>query len=103
MTRYRVVPVLALLVVLSGVAFASDTDVRQISIQSSWGGLGKPSNTELLIQNDHGMYRLDGTEIAVSTVNMFLVSVREPVMPKPSLAEDLWSDGTGTLLEVGYW
>jgi hypothetical protein len=86
MTRYRVVPILTLLVVLSGVAFASDTDVRQISIQSRWGGLGKPSNTELLIQNDHGMYRLDGTEIAVSTVNKFLVSVREPVMPKPSLA-----------------
>jgi hypothetical protein len=86
MTRYRsIAHILTLLVVLSGVAFASDAEVQQISIKSRWSGLGKPSTTELLIQNDRGTYRLDGAEVAATTVNIFLASVREPVIPKPSL------------------
>ena len=86
MTKFRVATILVLLFIVAGTAFASDTDVRQISIKSGWGGLGTPQHTELLIQNDHGVYRLNGTEVDALAVNSFLTSVREPVIPKPSLA-----------------
>src|SRR6201998_1321729 len=85
MARYRGIPTLALLLIVAGVAFASATEVRQISIHSGWGGLGTPHHTELLIQNDHGLYRLDGAQVDALAVNMFLTSVREPVIPQPTL------------------
>jgi hypothetical protein len=74
------------LLVVVGAALASATEVRQISIQSRWGGLGTPQNTELLIQNDHGVYRLNGAEVDADAVKVFLTSVREQVISKPSSA-----------------
>jgi hypothetical protein len=85
MARYVVISTLALLLIVAGVAFASATEVRQISIHSGWGGLGTPHHTDLLIQNDHGLYRLNGAQVDALAVNMFLTSVREPVIPQPTL------------------
>ncbi len=63
----------------------SDATLRQIYIQSSWGGLGEPCDTELLIQNDHGIYRVDGAEVQVPAVQLLLITVREAVIRMPSL------------------
>jgi len=63
----------------------SDANLRQIHIQSWWGGLGEPSNTELLIQNDRGIYRVDGAEVELPAVKLLLTGVQEAIIRTPSL------------------
>jgi hypothetical protein len=63
---------------------SADVVVRQIAIQSRWGGLGKPSKTELLIRNENGVYRLDGSVIDSPSVDWFIRAVLESPIPKPS-------------------
>ncbi len=62
----------------------ADVVVRQIEIQSRWGGLGRPSKTELLIRNENGVYLLDGSVVETSSVDTFISAVLEPPIPKPS-------------------
>src|SRR5262249_26485408 len=64
--------------------WCTDVVVRQIAIQSCWGGLGRPSKTELLIRNENGVYQLDGTVVETSAVDRFISAVRESPILKPS-------------------
>ena len=81
--------VLCLLLILSAASGQdslrrADVVVRQIEIQSRWGGLGRPSKTELLIRNENGVYLLDGSVVETSSVDTFISAVLEPPIPKPS-------------------
>jgi hypothetical protein len=60
--------------------------VRQIAIQSRWGGLGPSRKTELIIRNENGVYRLDGSVIETSAVVALNSAVLESPLPTPSAA-----------------
>src|SRR5271165_2020465 len=86
-SRLAVLCLLLILSAASGQDSLRPADVvvpRQIAIQSHWGGLGKPSKTDLLIRNENGVYRLDGSVVETSSVDTFISAVLEPPIPKPS-------------------
>ena len=84
MLRYAVL-ILAIVVAVSGPAFPADSVVRQIEIKSSWGGLGRPQNTELAIRHDNGEYRIGSGRIDSAKVASLLDSIRQPPQIKPTL------------------
>jgi hypothetical protein len=84
MLRYAVL-ILAVIVAVSGSAFPADSAIRQIEIKSSWGGLGRPQNTELVVRHDNGEYRIGGTRIDPANVELLLASIRQPPQMKPTL------------------
>jgi len=84
MLRYAV-SIVVVVVALSGPAFPADPAVRQIEIKSSWGGLGRPQNTELAVRHDNGEYRIGGTRIDPANVESLLASIRQPPQLKPTL------------------
>src|SRR5277367_4150295 len=77
MLRYAVL-ILAVVVAISGPTFPADSDVRQIEIKSSWGGLGRPQSTELAVRHDNGEYRIGSTRIDPANVESLLASIRQP-------------------------
>lgn len=84
MLRYAVL-ILVVVVAVSGPAFPADSVVRQVEIKSSWGGLGRPQNTELAIRHDNGEYRIASTRIDPAKVELLLASIRQPPQMKPTL------------------
>jgi len=84
MVRVRFVILGVLLVVGAQSTLASNAVIKQIEIQSRWGGLGKPSSTEFVIRNEEGTYRIDGKEIDAAAVQTLITALHEPVIPKPS-------------------
>lgn len=84
MLRYAVL-LLAVAVTVSGLAFPADSAIRQIEIKSSWGGLGRPQNTELMVRHDNGEYRIGSTRTDPANVELLLASIRQPPQMKPTL------------------
>jgi hypothetical protein len=102
MPRYTLL-ILAVALAAPVSAYAADAAIRQIEIKSSWGGLGKPQNTELVIRNENGEYRLGSTRIDPASVEVLRASIRQPAQIKPTL-ESLgltgeWLGNTATRLE----
>jgi hypothetical protein len=102
MLRYAAL-ILAVVVAVSGPAFPADSAIRQIEIKSSWGGLGRPQNTELAVRHDNGEYRLGSTRIDRANVESLLASVRQPPQMKPTLQNlgmtDEWLTNAADKLE----
>lgn len=102
MLRYAAL-ILAVIVAVSGPAFPADSAIRQIEIKSSWGGLGRPQNTELAVRHDNGEYRLGSTRIDRANVESLLASVRQPPQVKPTLQNlgmtDEWLTNAADKLE----
>jgi hypothetical protein len=84
MFRYELL-ILALIVAVSSPAFPAESAVRQIEIKSSWGGLGRPQNTELAVRHDNGEYRIGNMRIDPANVESLLASIRQPPQMKPTL------------------
>ncbi|HET9305890.1 MAG TPA: hypothetical protein VFO46_07685 [Candidatus Sulfotelmatobacter sp.] len=95
--------ILAVIVALSGQAFPADSAVRQIEIKSSWGGLGKPQNTELEVRHVNGEYRIGSTRVDPANVELLLASIRQPPQMKPTLENlgmtDEWLTNAADKLE----
>ena len=64
---------------------AADPAIVRVEIRSSWGGLGMPQKTELVIENDKGDYHLGSTRIDSAVVESLQSSIQEAVQTKPSL------------------
>ena len=84
MLRYSVLA-LAVVVAVSGPAFPADSAIRQIEIKSSWGGLGRPQKTELVLRYDNGEYRIGSKRIDPAEVESLLASIQQPPQTKPTL------------------
>jgi len=91
MLRYAVL-ILGVVVAVSGSAFPADSAIRQIEIKSSWGGLGRPQNTELAVRNDNGEYRIGSKRIDPANVESLIASIRQPLRMKPTLGNLGMSD-----------
>lgn len=102
MLRYAAL-VLAIIVAVSGPALPAEPAIRQIEIKSSWGGLGRPQNTELAVRHDNGEYRLGSRRIDRANVESLLASVRQPPQMKPTLQNlgmtDEWLTNAADKLE----
>jgi len=102
MLRYPLLT-LAVVVAITGPAFPADSVVRQIEIKSSWGGLGKPQHTELVIRHDKGQYWLGSTRMDPANVELLLASIRQPPQMKPTLENlgmtDEWLTNAADKLE----
>jgi hypothetical protein len=84
MTKYRAAIILSPLLFVVGSAFCADNTVRQIEIKSHWGGLGTPQQTDLVIQNEAGTYKLGRKRIDAASVEALVQAVQQPPLSKPS-------------------
>ena len=67
MLRYALALV-SLTVCLAGAVFAADSAIIRMEIRSTWGGLGIPRKSEILIQKDGGVYHLGTFTVDAFTV-----------------------------------
>src|SRR5260370_9792582 len=72
--------------VATELSFGADAAVRQIQIESQWGGLGTPESTELIIHQHDGTYSLGRKRIDATAVAALLNALREDAVAKPELA-----------------
>jgi hypothetical protein len=77
--------VLAFAIALPTPLSAAEPAIVLIEIQSGWGGLGIPRNTELVIKNENGGYRRGSARVDSTTVESLQASIREPAQTKPTL------------------
>jgi len=84
MPRYTLL-ILAVALAAPVSAHAADAAIHQIEIKSSWGGLGKPQNVELLILSDNGVYRLGHTRVDSARVESLSASIRQAAQIKPTV------------------
>lgn len=77
--------ILGVVVAVSTSAFPADSAIRQIEIKSSWGGLGRPQNTDLAVRNDNDEYRIGSKRIDPANVESLIASIRQPLRMKPTL------------------
>ncbi|GAC1637534.1 MAG: hypothetical protein NVS9B14_17500 [Candidatus Acidiferrum sp.] len=79
----------ALFVVVVGLFFATECFCQAVKIQidSSWGGLGEPSSSHLLITGNSGKYKADGHAIDSNKIEALLRALDEPSVEQPSLAK----------------
>ena len=82
----RSICVAALVLLSSPQLLAQHHGVKQITIKSSWGGLGFVKPTELLILRHGDSYRSGGKRIEAPLVEAFSAALGEPVITKPDLA-----------------
>src|SRR5271157_1440031 len=66
-------------------ASCSVAQVTRIEIQSSWGGLGTPSESDLVITGVGGKYKADGRKVESKAVDALLAALNEPPLEQPSL------------------
>lgn len=59
--------------------------VRQIRIESQWGGLGTPQHTTLLIQYERGVYKLGHKRVDAASVEALVEAIQQPAIPKPTV------------------
>jgi hypothetical protein len=85
MTKYSAAIIFSSLLFVVGLAFSADSAVRQVEIKSHWGGLGTPQQTDLVIQNKAGIYKLGRKRIDAASVDALVEAVQQPLIPKPSL------------------
>ena len=74
----------------------SEAQSLKIEISSSWGGLGTPSQSSLLIVGENGRYKAAGATVSRKSVEALLSALEEPVVMKPSIAncgiDSTWLD-----------
>ena len=81
----RVIKILMLLYVSFAIATAEGQTnlVKTITVRSSWGGLGRPSCSSLVIQREGDHYVADGRIIRKEGVREFLNAIEEPRIATP--------------------
>jgi hypothetical protein len=84
MPRYLLF-ILAVALTFPAALQAADPSIVRVEISSTWGGLGMPQKTELVIENENGDYHLGSTRIEPALVESLQSSIREPVQGKPTL------------------
>jgi hypothetical protein len=100
MNMFSVVCITGLFLVPAHPGFASNSAIRQITIQSQWRGLGRPQDTKVVIQSRDGSFYANGQEIDRSQVTALVTALNDPLIPKPSpenlgLTHD-WLDARAT-------
>ena len=66
-------------------AIAQKTNIDQIVIRSTWGGLGKPDSSELTITHKGSGYSVAGRTINAQLIQDLIDAVNEPAVSKPDL------------------
>jgi|ERR1700722_18432235 len=66
-------------------AFGADPSVHKIEIKSSWGGLGVPQQTQLVIQSAAGGYKLGRKRVGTTSVDALVAAIQQAPIGKPSL------------------
>jgi hypothetical protein len=84
MLRYRFVLLVPLLF-LPVVSAVGDPVIRTIEIKSSWGGLGTPQKTELVIRNKGKAYTLGRKRIEATSVDALVAAIEQPVISQPTV------------------
>ena len=64
---------------------AVQRSTEQVTITASWGGLGKPEKTEVIIRRDGKLFRSGRQEIDGALVSSLVSALNEEVIRKPSL------------------
>ena len=59
-----------------GTLASAQTSVREIDIDSGWGGLGTPQSAHLVIKKLNGDYRLNGKRVAASLIDQLVSALR---------------------------
>jgi hypothetical protein len=72
------------LVCLPVVSALGDTVIRTIDIKSSWGGLGTPQQTELVIRNDGKAYTLGRKRIEAASIDALVGAIKQPMISEPT-------------------
>jgi hypothetical protein len=57
--------------------------VRQIKIDSGWGGLGEPQNSDVIIRRERGEFRRDGKRVDAALVEALVAGLDAPRITKP--------------------
>jgi WG containing repeat len=70
----------------SPAVFGQTVGLRQIQINSRWGGLGKPAASELTIVKQGSKFRLGDRDIDPGLLGSLETAVKEPDIPKINLA-----------------
>jgi hypothetical protein len=84
MPRYGLALILPLFC-LPVVSALGDTVIRTIDIKSSWGGLGTPQQTELVIRNDGKAYTLGRKRIEAASIDALVAAIKQPVISEPTV------------------
>ena len=59
--------------------------VRQVEIHSGWGGLGRPSNAEVVIHAEKAGFVCDGKPISPAQINALVAALEAPRITKPEI------------------
>jgi hypothetical protein len=63
---------------------AKALQVESITVDSAWGGLGKPAHSTLLIHREADHYLADGKVIRQEQVTALLAAIGQPTLPAPN-------------------
>jgi hypothetical protein len=85
MKLYKAICAAALVLLSSPRLLAQPEGVKQITIKSSWAGLGFVKPTELLILRHGGSYRSRGKQIDARLVEALSAALAQPAITKPEL------------------
>lgn len=77
--------VVALAAVTSSALYAQDVSLKQLHINSRWGGLGTPAGSDLTIIKNKSKYRLGSKTVAPELIDAFLKAIGESDIPQPEL------------------
>jgi hypothetical protein len=73
-----------LIAIWLSVPLAQALQVESITVDSAWGGLGKPSHSTLLIRREADHYLADGRVIRQVQVTALLDAIGQPTLPTPN-------------------
>jgi len=86
-SRMFPVAVLAALYLISSAhASCQSAGLRQVQVNSRWGGLGTPAASELTIAKQGSRFRLGHRTIDPELLGSLLAALKEPDIPEPNLA-----------------
>src|SRR5258706_5670543 len=77
---------LGMLLVLMPLAASAQTNFQELEIVSSWGGLGTPAQSVLMIKHQPGGYYVNGEKIDERLITDFLNALDEPKVAKLELS-----------------
>jgi hypothetical protein len=66
-------------------AVAQTRDVREITVQAGWGGLGPSGKSDLLIKREGDHYVANGNVVDETLVDGLIHAIEEPIIPQPTL------------------
>jgi hypothetical protein len=73
----------ALIMALASTLATAQTPVRELDIDSGWGGLGSSQSVHLVIKRLNAEYRLDGKRVDPALIDRLVAALREPAIDKP--------------------